>query len=312
MRSQGMLAASLIVLITGAACAQEYPSKPIRFITTAAGGGGDITARLVASGISAPLGQQVIVDNRSTGILATELAAKAPPDGYTMTVGGKIWIPPMLLEVPYDVEKDFLPITQIERSVQVVAIHPSVPANTIKELVAYTKARPGQLNYGSSTSVGSIHFSVELFKSMAGVDMTRIPYKGAAPVIAALLKGEVQMTVLDSSLIMPHVKAGKLKALAVTSPDPSELVPGLPAVGIPGYEWIGATGLWAPAKTPAPIIARMNQEVVRFIVRPDIRERFLGTGVEVVGSSPAEFQTLIRAETARLTKLIKESGLKAD
>ena len=298
-----------MVFAAGAACAQDYPSRPIRIITTAAGGGGDITSRIVAQGIAGPLGQQVIVDNRVTGIVATEAASKAVPDGYTLTVGGRIWIPPILIDVPYDAEKDFLPITQIERSVHVIAVHPSVPANSVKELIALTKAKPGELNFGAISVSGSFHFSAEMLISAAGMQMTRIPYKGAAPVLAALVKGEVQMSVLDASQIMPLAKAGKLKALAVSSTDPTPLVPGLPGPGVPGYEYINCTGLWAPAKTPGAIITRLNQEVVRYISRPEVKERFLNTGVEVVGSSPAEFQAFIKADAAIQRKSIKDSGL---
>jgi tripartite-type tricarboxylate transporter receptor subunit TctC len=243
---------------------QDYPTKPVRIITTAAGGGGDFTTRQVAQGISGPLGQPVIVDNRSTGLLAAEAVSKAPPDGYTLLVtGSAVWLSSLLRPVPYDVIRDFSPIMVIEVTPSVLAVHPSVPVHSVKDLISLAKARPGALSYGSDAIGGRGHLGVELFKAMAGVNILHVPYKGSAAANNAVLSGETQMVLNDPGVLLPHVKVGKLRALAVTTAAPSALAPGLPTVtasGLPGFELEGITGFFAPAKTPATIINRLNQE----------------------------------------------------
>jgi len=303
------------LLGTSLVSAQEYPHKPIRIITTAAGGGNDFVARLIAQGIAGPLGQPVIVDNRGTSILAAEAASKAPPDGYTLSVaGGGLWTIPLLQQVPYDPVRDFVPITLVMSSPSILAVHPALPVRSVKELIALAKSRPGELNYGSSGTGTSGNLAAELFKAMAGVNIVHIPYKGTAPSIMAVISGEAQVTIYDAGLVGPHVKSGKLKALAVTSAEPSQLAPGLPTVaasGLPGYEAVSMTGLFAPGKTPPAIVNRLNHEMVRVIQLPDVKERFLNAGSEPIGNSPEQFAVIIKADMARVGKVIKDAGIRA-
>lgn len=312
----GMLPVSLMVLGAGMVEAQPYPNKPIRIVAATAGSGDDFTARIVAQGIAGPLGQPVIVDNRGAGFIAAEVVSKAPPDGYSLTIqGGAFWNTPLLRRMPYDPVSDFSPISLISREVFVLAVHPSVPVKSVKELIDLAKAKPGELNYSSGATGASAHLASELFKSLASVNITRVAYKGGAAAVTALIGGEVQMTIFDASLIMPHVKSGKLRALAVTTAQPTALVPGVPTVtasGLPGYEAAGLVGIFAPAKTPGTIINRLNREIVRLINLPDIKEKFSNAGVEVVGSSPEQFSAIIKSDISKMDKVIKEAGIKVD
>jgi tripartite-type tricarboxylate transporter receptor subunit TctC len=306
-----------VFFVSGQAHAQDYPSRMVRIITAAPGGGSDFIARIISQGVAGPLGQQIIVENKGTGVLAGEAAVKAPGDGYTLTVqGGAFWVGPLLRKSAYDPVRDFTPITLVVREVNVLAVHPSVPVNSVKELIAYAKGNPGKLNY-SSPGVGSTtHLASELLKSMAGVDIVHVPYQGNQPAITGLRGNEVQMAIFDAGLIMPHANAGRLRALAATSLEPSPLAPGLPTVassGLTGYESIGLTGVLATGnKVPRPIINRLHQEIVRHISRPEMRELFLKSGVELVASSPDEFAEAMRSDTAKMGKLIKDLGLKLD
>jgi len=305
----------MMVLGAGVVSGQAYPSKPIRIVTAAAGAGSDFFSRLIAQALSEPLGQQVIVDNRASGIVASEVVSKAAPDGYTLTVGGSAhWIRPLFAKMPYDAVKDFAAITLVSKDAFVLAAHPSMPIKSVKELIALAKSKPGQLNYGTSGTGSTQHLATESFAAMAGIKLTHIPYKGSAMAITDLLAGESQVMINDVGLIMPHAKVGKLRALAVTTAEPSALVPGLPPIAseVPGYEAVSMTGLWAPAGTPAAIITRLNQETVRALNRADIKERILKAGSEAVGNSPEQFTALIKADMSRITKVIKEAGLKTD
>ena len=306
--------AGTMVLVAGAASGQDYPNKPIRMITDSAGGGSDYVARIVAQGISGPLGQQVIIDNRPT-IIGAEAVSKAAPDGYTLLVNGRgFWILTLLQKAPYEVS-DFAPISIMVREVLALAVHPSVPVKSVKELIAMAKARPGELNYSSGATGGTQHIGAELLKSLAGVNMVRVAYKGAAPAITALLSGEVQLTVGDAGLLAPHGKSGRLRILAATSAEPTVLAPGLPTVaasGVPGYEMVSMTCIFAPAKTPAAILNRVNQEVVRFLNRPEVKEKFLSGGAEVVGSSSEQFAATFKSELATWSKIIRDTGIKVD
>ncbi|MDB5812372.1 MAG: hypothetical protein JWN94_4494 [Betaproteobacteria bacterium] len=306
-----------LAIVSADGLAQDYPNRLIKIVTAAAGGGSDFIARIVAQGISAPLGQQIIIENKGTGVLAGEAAVKAPSDGYTLTVqGGAFWIGPLLRKTAYDPVKDFLPVSLVVREVNILAVHPAVPAQSVKELIAYAKANPGKLNY-SSPGVGSTtHLASELLKSMAGVNIVHVPYQGNQPAISAMMGNEVQMAIFDAGLIAPQVKAGRLRALAVTSAEPTALAPGLPtmaASGLPGYESIGMTGIFAVGdKVPKPIINRLNQEIVKFLAKPEIREQFLKSGVEMVGSTPEQFAEAIRADIAKTGKLIKDIDLRVE
>jgi tripartite-type tricarboxylate transporter receptor subunit TctC len=299
------------------ASAQSYPTKPIRVVTSAPGGGNDFTARAIAYSISGSLGQPWVVDNRggAGGAIAAELVARAPPDGYTLLVyASNIWIIPLLRSVPYDPVKDLAPITWAARSPNTVVVHPSLPVKSLKELIALAKARPGQLMYGSAGTGATSHLSAELFKSMAKVDVLRVPYKANAPALNDLLSGQVQLMFSTASSVTPHVRSGRLRALAVTSAEPTALAPGLPTVaaaaGLPGYESISIYGVFAPAKTPEAIIRQLNQSIVAVLKQPDVREKFLNVGVETVGSTPEGFAAVIKADMARMSKVIKEAGIR--
>ena len=310
-----MLSFSLLAQFANALYGQAYPNKPVRIVTAAAGGGSDFIAREISQGISGPLGQQIIVDNRGTGVLAAEVASKAPPDGYTLLVsGGSLWITPLFRKTPYDPVRDYSPISLIVREVNVLAVHPTLPAKSIKELIALAKARPGALNYSSNGVGSTTHLATELFKAMAGVNMVHVAYQGSAPAIVALISGEAQLIIMDAGLVMPHVASGRLRALAATSLEPSALAPGLPTVAaaVPGYESIGYTALFASGKPPKAIIDRLNQEVVRFLSRADLKERFLKSGIEIVGSSPEQLLAAMELDTRQLSKLIKDIGLRIE
>jgi tripartite-type tricarboxylate transporter receptor subunit TctC len=302
------------VLAGSAAYGQVFPTKPVRIVTSEPGGGGDIIARVLAQGMARSLGQQVIVDNRS-GALPGEIVAKAPADGYTLLLhGGSFYLAPFMQKLGYDVQKDFTSITQAIHSPNVIVIHPSVAATSIRELIALAKARPGQLNYGSGATGVPTHLSAELFKSMAGVDIVRIPYKGTGPALTGLISGENQIMFATASAVAAHIKSGKLKALAVTSLEPSALTPDLPTVAatLPGYESESIIGVFAPARTPPATIRRLNQEAVRVLHQPDVKERLFHAGTEAVGNSPEQFAAVIKREISKWGKVIKDAGIKPD
>ena len=307
-----------LISLTGvhSACAQSFPNKPIRIITSEIGGGADFVARIVAQGLSEAMGQQFVIDNRGgVATIAAQLVAKAPADGYTLLFyGSSMWILPFLQSTPYDPVKDFAPITWVVSLPNIVVVHPSLPVKSIKELIALAKARPGELNYGSGTTGTPTHLAAELFKSMANVNIARIAYKGAGPALTAVLGGEVHLQFATPSISAPHIKSGRLRALAVTSAKPSALVPGLPTVAatVPGYESISINAMFAPAGTPAAIVNRLNQETVRFLKRPDTAERLLNAGVEVVANTPEEFAVAMKADMASIGKVIKDAGIRAE
>jgi tripartite-type tricarboxylate transporter receptor subunit TctC len=301
------------------AFAQGYPAKPIRLVTAEAGGGNDFTARAIVRGIGDSLGQQLIVDNRggAGGIIAAEIVARAAPDGYTLLVyAGNIWtIPLMKKSVPYNVDRDFVPITWAARSPSTVVVHPSLPVKSIRDLIAMARAKPGQLNYGSGGTGASTHLAAELFKSMARVNLVRVTYRGNAPAINDLIAGQIQVMFATAGTVAPHAGSGRLRALAVTSAQPTPLAPGLPTVasaGLPGYESLSIYGVFAPAKTPAAIMQQLNREMVRALHRADIKTLFLNAGVEAVGSTPEDFSAAIKADVARLGKVISEAGIREE
>ena len=307
----------LIVVMTGTTLvsAQDYPVKPIRVYTSAPGGSSDFVARLVAQGISAPLGQQVIIENRTGATTGGDIVSKAPADGYTLIYwGSTLWTLPLLRQsVPYDIARDFAPVTMSILEPLLLVVHPSLPIKSPKELVALARTRPGDLNYASGGAGSSNHLAAELFKSMAGANIVNISYKGSGGAVIALVGGEVQMMFSTTGAVMAHVKTGRLRALAVTSAKPSALVPGLPTVaaaGLAGYEASQKAGLLAPAKTPVPVINRLNHEVVLFLNKSDVKERFLSHGVEVVANSPEEFAATIKSEMARMGKVIKDANIR--
>ncbi len=300
-----------IALLTGSmsyAQAQDYPNRPIRIITGAPGGGTDFTARLVAQGISGPLGQQAVVDNR--GNVTGEVVSNAAADGYTLLIdGGSFWIGALMQQTSYDPIKDFAPIAMLVSATNLVVVHPSVTVSSIPELISMAKAKPGGIDYGSGGFGASNYLAAELFKSMANVNFTRINYKGAGPAVTGLLGGEVQIMFVNVPSVMPHVKSGRLKALAVTSLQPSALAPGVPTVAatVPGYEAVSLYGAFAPAKTPDAIITRLNQEIVKVLNRADVKQKFLDMGVEVVASTPQHASDAVKAEMSKWGKILKDA-----
>jgi len=319
-----MAAVGMLVLGAGAASGQAastssgqaYPTKPIRIVTAPIGAGNDFVSRVIAQGLSGSLGQQLVVDNRPAGLVG-EIAAKAPADGYTLLViGSVLWITPLLQDnVAYDPVKDFSPISLPARSVNIIVVHPSVAASSVRELIALAKAKPGQLNYASGGTGSSNHLAAELFKAMAGIDLVRIAYKGSGPAVNDLVSGQVHIMFATTATGLPHVRSGRLRALAVTSLQPSPLAPGLPAVaesGVPGYESVVMHGLFAPAKTPASIVRRLHTEAVQALRSAAATERLFNSGLEVVASSPGELATAMASEMTRMGKLIKDARLRAN
>jgi tripartite-type tricarboxylate transporter receptor subunit TctC len=307
-----MVSAALAGLGVGTASAQDYPTNPIRIITSPAGGGNDFVARLVGRAITGPLGQQVVVDNRATRLIA-DIVAKAPPDGYTLLVTGSAhWIGPLLEKVTYDPIRDFASISLIDRAPSILVVHPSMPVKSVKQLIALAKARSGELNFavggpGSSNFIGAI-----LFNNMAKVNIVRIPYKGTGPAMTAVMSGEVHAMLASAGGAAIHVKSGRLRALAVGSAKRSPLAPGLPTIaeaGIPGYVSEALHALLAPAKTPPAIVARLNQEVTRYLHSPEARDVFLKSGTEPAPTSPEEFTALMKSENSKIGEVLKAAGI---
>jgi len=307
----------LLMAGTDIAFAQNFPNKVIRVVVGGIGGSLDITARWVAQGITGPLAQPVIVENRPSVTIAAEVVAKAPPDGYTLLVTGpNLWILPLLESKPsYDPTRDFSPLTLATRSPSILVVNPSLPVKSVKELIALAKARPCDLNCASGSSGSASHLAAELFLAKAGVKIVRINYKSAAAGLIDLISGQVQVMFPVAASVAPYIKAGRLRALAVTTRQPSALVPGTPtiaAAGLPGYEAVSIGAIFGPANVPDAIISRLNQEFVRVLTREDTKERFLGNGVESVGSSPAELAAAVKSEMATIGKLIKDAGIRAE
>jgi tripartite-type tricarboxylate transporter receptor subunit TctC len=295
--------------------ADNWPSHPLRIVTSEPGGGSDFTARVVAQGLTASLGQQVIVDNRAGTVTAAQIMVKAAGDGYTLlSYNNSLWTLPLLQPMFYDVLRDFIPITLATRSPNILVTHPSVAVTTVRELVANAKANPNALNYASGTVGSTNHLAAELFKALAGVQIARIGYKGSGYAVNDLIGGQVQLMFATSGSIAPHVKSGRLRALAVTSAQPSPLAPGLPTIAatVPGYEAVTMYGLYAPAKTPAAIIERLNREAARYLQTPEIRDKLFSAGVETVGDAPTAFAAAIKDDIARLTKVIRDAGIHSE
>ena len=312
--SASLLAFVLLGIHTGIARAQEYPFKAIRVVTSPAGGGNDYPARVIARAVAASLGQQVVVDNRPTALLA-ELVAKAPPDGYTLLVtGGAHWIGPLLEKVNYDPVGDFAPITLLDRSPTLLVVHPSLPVKNVRQLIALARAKPGEMNYSVGGTGSSNFIAAVLFNHMAGVNIVRIPYKGTGPAMTAVMSGEVQAIFATPSGAASHVKSGRLRALATGSARPSAIVPGLPTIadsGVPGFASESLHALFAPAKTPAAIVTRLNREVVRALQSAEVDALFLQAGIEAAPGSPDDLTLLMKAEIANIGRALKAAGLAA-
>jgi tripartite-type tricarboxylate transporter receptor subunit TctC len=313
----GVFVAGSMLSGTELARSQNYPNRPLRMLTAELGGGSDLAARLISQGLSETIGQQVIVDNRVGGIIIADIAAKASPDGYTLfTYSSTLWlIPFMRTRTPYDPVRDFAPVTLVGSSPMILVTHPAVPVTTVKELIALAKAKPGELNYASGPAGAIPHLAGELFKAMAGVDIVHVPYKGVGIAVTDVIGGRVQMMFPNASAALPHAKSGRLRALAVSSAQPSALAPGLPTLassGLPGYECVAMYAVFLPARTPAPIVRRLNQEIVRVLNRPDIKEKFLLASTEIVASSPEGLAATMKSEMARMGKVITDARIRAE
>jgi len=319
-RIVGALVAMIGLAAAGSAHSQAYPAKPVRLVVTfAAGGGADFVARALAPKMSESFGQPVLVENRAgaNGALGADLVAKAAPDGYTLLLGaaGTMAVAPHLgANMPFDPLKDLAPASLVAMSPFVVTLNPSVPANSVRELVAFAKANPGKINYGTSGTGGAPQLATELFKSMTGANMTHVPYKGLAPALTDLMGGQIQVVFADVGLVRSHIAAGKLKGLAVTGASRSSAMPDLPTVaeaGVPGYSGGTWYGVLCPAGTPADIVARVSTEVRKGLVAAEVKAAFAAQGIEPAGNSPAEFGAFMRDESAKWAKVIREAGIKA-
>jgi tripartite-type tricarboxylate transporter receptor subunit TctC len=317
-----LIATVLSSFVAAPAAAQTYPDKPVRVIVpVTAGGTPDVVARMVLPGLSNLLGQQLVIDNRggAGGLIGAELAAKAVPDGYTLffsSPGSLVILPHLQKQVAYDTLRDFAPVSLVSIGPFLLIAHPSLPAKTVKELLALAKAEPGKLNYASAGNGAANHLAMELFKSMAGVNITHVPYKGAPQAITDLIGGSGVSLMFNSiPPAIQHIKAGRLKLLGVSSAKRSPQLPEVPTVsesGVPGYESITWFGLLAPAKTPKAIVARLNELLVSVVRAPELKMQFELQGYDPVGSSAAEFTTFIRAESEKYGRVVKLSGAKVD
>ena len=304
-----------------AALAQTWPAKPMRIVVPfPPGGGTDIGTRILAQKLQEAWGQAVVVENKpgAAGIVGTELVAKSAPDGYTFMMGniGTHAINVSLYkQLSYDPVKDFAPVSMVADLPLLLLVHPSVPAKSVQELIALAKSQPGKLNFSSSGAGGSMHVAAELFKSMAGVDMVHIPYKGGAPAVADLISGQVPLSFATVLETIQFVKAGKVRALAVTNNRRSVALPDLPTIsesGLPGYQSISWLALFAPAGTPKDIVNKASIESVRILNLPDVRERLLAQGAEPIGSTPEQLATILAGDIAKYARVIRESGYKPE
>ena len=305
---------SVIATDAVSAPAGDYPHRPIRILTATPGGGNDFLARIIAPRLSDALGVSVIVDNRASRLVGS-LGAIASPDGYTLVVaGGTFQSIPLTEEADYDPVKSFAGVSQLERSPNVLVVNLAIGVNSVKELIALAKSKPGTLNYGTGGTGGSLHIGGEMFKMITGADIRRVPYKSTGPALIGLLGNEVQLAFSTPPGALTHAKAGKLKLLAVTSADPTPLVPGVPtmiAAGVPGFELETIGFLLAPAGTPGPVIRRLNRETVRIMAEPDVKSQMLTGGSEAVSSTPKAIEAKLAADDARLRKLYAAIGLRS-
>jgi tripartite-type tricarboxylate transporter receptor subunit TctC len=304
-------------MATGAAFAQAYPVKPVRVVVpSSAGGGTDIIARVLAPELSKRLGQQVIIDNRPGAgtMIGIEIAAKSPGDGYTLLMGlSTLAINSALYnKVPYDPVRDFAPITVAATSGSILVVHPSLPAKTLKDLIAFARARPGQLNYASAGTGTYPHMTYELFLSMAKLKMEHIPYKGTGPAMIDMIAGQVTSMAATVITGMPHIRSGRLRPLGITSLKRSDVAPDIPTVseaGLPGFESVQWYGLLAPANTPRDIVNRLYKEMVQILQLPDVRKRFAADAVDTIGNSPDEFSHHISSELDKWEKVARGAGI---
>ena len=305
---------------SAAAQAQDYPTKPVRLVVgSTPGGGTDISARTIAPKLSEYLGQQVIIENRAgaTTTIGVNFVARSAPDGYTLLMGvSSLTINPHILKnVPYDVVKDLAPISQVVVAPNIMVAHPSLPARSVKELIAFARARPGQLNFAAGGAGSSQHLAIELFLSMTGLKIIHVPYKGQGPALLDVMAGHVSLMMANVISALPQVKSGRIRALGVTGLKRAAVAPDIPTIaeaGVPGYEVLQWYGVLAPAATPRDIIARLHAVTVRALQDPAIKERFVSEGGETVGSTPEEFSAIIRADLKKWGKVVKDAGIRVD
>lgn len=309
-----------IALALQSPAAAEWPERPVRLIVPySAGGSTDLVARLTAARLSERLSQQFVVDNRTGAgtLIGTEIAARATPDGHTLLMA----TPPLVVnpslhpKVPYDLARDFVAVGNIAGSINMLTVHPTVAATTTKELIALLKANPGKYTYGSSGVGGAGHLAMALFTNMAGVDATHVPYKGGAPAVADLVAGRIGLMMANLTTAQPHIRAGRLRGLAVGTTKRSAVFPDLPTIaesGVPGYEATNWNGIVAPARTPRAVIERLHREVVAVLKEPAIAERMTAAGLEPIGDTPAEFARYLAAEAAKWGKLVKEANIRPE
>lgn len=312
------------MIMLGLAClagAQPYPGRPIRFIVpNPTGGGADLVARVIGQKLAVNLGQQVVIDNRAGagGIIGTDLAAKSEPNGYTLMLGytaNLCFAPSLFSKLPYDPVRDFAPVTLVGSTYYLLAAHPSVPAKSVKELIALAQAKPGKLNFASNSNGQGNHLAGELFKNMAGVNLIHVPYKGGGPALAAVLGSEAQLIFGSTLSTLVHVKASRLRGLAITAANRSAFSADLPTIaeaGVPGYEMSTWIGVLVAANTPRELVAKLHAEIAGILQAADVRQRLSGDGFEPLGSSPAEFAALIKANIAKWAGVIKGAGIRID
>ena len=322
MRAITMLGAACLcaAVMPAVAVAQAYPTKPIRMIVPwSPGGTSDTIARILGQKMTEAWGQQVVIDTRpgASGMIGTELAMRAPGDGYTLLHGNMSqWATnPSLYKVNYDTLRDFAPISLVATAPQLLVVHPGVPVKSVRELIQLARAKPGGLNFGSGGAGTLAYPAGELFKTMTGVNMVHIPYKGTILALNDLIGGQVQVVFSDMPIALPHANSGKVRALAVTSAKRTPLLPAMPTVaesGVPGYALENSWGVFAPLRVSRDIVAKLNAEVVRIHGLPEVRERYAGLGLEAVSSTPGKFAEFIRSEEAKFSKIIKSTGAKVD
>jgi tripartite-type tricarboxylate transporter receptor subunit TctC len=317
----GALSGSLLVAASEARAAEGYPNKPIRIVChSPPGGGADFVSRTLGEKLAERLGQPVVVDNRpgASGSIGAGIVAKSAPDGYTVLLGSSsaVAVNPALQRLSYQaVIKDFAPVTLVSRVSYVLVVHPAVPATSVAELIRLAKSQPGRLNYASSGTGSASHLAMELFKNMAGVDLTHIPYKGSAPAVIDLIGGQVQTGFNNLIPALPHVKSGRLRALGVSGSARSAAMPEVPTIaesGLPGYEALQWYGVLLPARAPRVIIDRLNQEIGAILQLPEVRERLTHEGGDVIGGTPEQFAAHIEREIAKWTKVVNAANIRAN
>ncbi len=308
--------AVLIAISAGSAMGQSYPSKPVRIYSNSPPGVNDFVARVVSQPLSAALGQPVVIDNRPGNIIPAELVAKSPPDGHALlSHGTPLFTVPMLQKVSFDASTDFTPIAWMSSSPLVITVHPSLPVGSVRDLIALARARPGELNYASTSVGGTVHWGTELFKSMTGTRMTHIPYKAPGPALTDLINGQVQVFFAVPNSVLPHAKSGRLKLLAITSVMPSALLPGIPTVaasGVPGFEAAAIYGMFGPAGMPGATVQRLSTEITQIMRTDEARKRMHDFGLEPVAGASGEFAAKLKTEAARIGKVMQDIGIRVE